>query len=247
MRAAWVVVSLAIALVAQLSVLNGLHLPGGGVPDLMLVLVAALAMASGPVNGMFIGFAAGLCVDLAPPGSEVVGQYALVFCLVGWAAGRLAPVPGHSARHSAGLVATALLALVVGGAEVLAVIVGKLVAPSTAAIGLGGLVLPSTIIYDWVLGPLVLSLVMLAGTLFAERSDLVGAQALAGTRRSRRAAMRAQRLPELHLEREAGRLGAGWLSMSRPAAQPAKRHARRAPARLRPAAGVPGSSSGLRR
>src|SRR5215472_4472914 len=100
-----VVVSLAVAVVVQVSVLNRLLLPGGGVPDLVLVLVCALALASGPVSGMVIGFAAGLSLDLAPPGSAMVGQYALVFCLAGWAAGRLRPVAGQTAWKSAGLVA----------------------------------------------------------------------------------------------------------------------------------------------
>ena len=88
MRTAWLVAaSLAFAVIVQVSVLNRLLLPGGGVPDLVLVLVCALALASAPVSGMVIGFAAGLSLDLAPPGSETVGQYALVFCLAGWAAG----------------------------------------------------------------------------------------------------------------------------------------------------------------
>ena len=39
-------VLLAAALLLQLTVLNRLHLPGGGVPDLMLVLVASLAIAT---------------------------------------------------------------------------------------------------------------------------------------------------------------------------------------------------------
>jgi rod shape-determining protein MreD len=223
MRAGWVAAaSLAIALVVQLSVLNGLRLPGGGVPDLILVLVAALAMAEGPVMGMITGFVTGLCLDLAPPGSAAVGQYALVFCLVGWAAGRLSPVASHSGRQSGGLVAAALLAIVVAAAEVLSAAVSLLVAPGTVALSQVRLVLPSTIGYDLVLCPFVLYLVMVGGTLLADRSAgakrfraVMGAGgssaatgALAGTARSRRAARRA---------------------------------------RLRPGSGVPGSASGLAR
>ncbi len=84
-----------IGLLVQLTVLNGLRLPRGGVPDLVLVLVAALAVAEGPLTGLIVGFAAGLCLDLAPPGSALVGQYALVFCVTGWAVGRLS---GGAAR-----------------------------------------------------------------------------------------------------------------------------------------------------
>jgi rod shape-determining protein MreD len=217
MRAGWLaVVSLAVALVAQLSVLNGLHLPGGGVPDLVLVLVASLAMAEGPVAGMIIGFATGLCLDLAPPGGAVVGQYALVFCLAGWAAGRLSPVAGHSGRQSAGLLATALLAVVVAAAEVLTAAISLLVAPGAVTLSQIRAVLPATVGYDLVLVPFVLSLVMLAGTLVADQS--AGPQRFRGL---------------------ADAVGHG--AQAGASARTAK--ARRA--RLRPGSGVPGSASGL--
>ena len=217
MRVAWLIVlSLAVALVAQLSVLNGLHLPGGGVPDLLLVLAASLAMAEGPVVGMLVGFAAGLCLDLAPPGGAVVGQYALVFCLTGWAAGRLSPVAGHSGRQSAGLFATALLAVVVAAAEVLSAAVSLLLAPGAVTLSQIRVILPSTIGYDLVLCPFVLSLVMLGGTLLADRS--VGAQRFRGL---------------------ADAAGHGV----QPGASVRTASSRRA--RLRPGSGVPGSASGL--
>jgi rod shape-determining protein MreD len=223
MRAAWAVVaSLAIALVVQLSVLNGLRLPGGGVPDLLLILVAALAMAEGPVTGMAVGFATGLCLDLAPPGSAVIGQYALVFCLAGWAAGRLGPVASHSGRQSAGLLATALLAVVVAAAEVLAAAVSLLVAPRAVTLSQIRVVLPSTIGYDLVLCPFVLYLVMAGGALLADRS--------AGAQR-----FRAVMAPG------GGATSAGALAGTGTPRRAARR------ARLRPGAGVPGSASGLAR
>src|SRR5215469_11137087 len=230
-----VVVSLAVAVVVQVSVLNRLLLPGGGVPDLVLVLVCALAMASGPLNGMLIGFGTGLCLDLAPPGSALVGQYALVFCLAGWAAGRLRQVTSHTARHSAGLVATALLAVVVAAGEVLSVVVVKVLSPSAVTLSQLRLVLPSTIAYNLVLCPLVLSLVMLASTTVEQRAPSVGLpRGLAGATRSRRAAKRAGQLPELHLSRNAP-----------PAVPHVAVPRQRSRARLHPAAGVPGSATGL--
>jgi rod shape-determining protein MreD len=257
MRVSLVLVSLVVAVVVQVSVLNGLLLPGGGVPDLVLVLVCTLAMVSGPVNGALIGFAGGLCLDLAPPGSELVGQYALVFCLAGLAAGRLQRVAGRPAKHSAGLVATGLLALVVAGGEVLAVAVAKVVTPTAVSLREQlRLVLPATIAYDLVLCPIVLSLVVLAASMLGPRPATAalarlrgfqgvaplarprgfqGVAPLAGTARSRRAAKRSGGLPDLHL--------AGNTS-------PVLAHAgvprQRSHARLRPAAGVPGSSAGLR-
>jgi rod shape-determining protein MreD len=247
MRAACLVASLAVAVVVQISVLNGLLLPGGGVPDLVLVLVCALAMASDPVNGMVIGFAAGLSLDLAPPGSALVGQYALVFCLAGWAAGRLRPVAGQTAWHPAGLVATALLALIVAGGEVLSAAVVKVLTPSAVTLSQLRVVLPSTIAYDVILCPFALSAVTLAATMLARRSANAemtralarprgsrGIAPMGGTARSRRAAKRAGQLPELHLARNT---------------RPAFPHAvplQRSRARLRPAAGVPGSATGMR-
>jgi rod shape-determining protein MreD len=217
MRGAWLaVVSLAIALVAQLSVINGLRLPGGGVPDLVLVLAASLAMAEGPVAGMIIGFATGLCLDLAPPGGAVVGQYALVFCLAGWAAGRLSPVAGHSGRQSAGLLATALLAVVVAAAEVLSAAISLLVAPGAVTLSQIRLVLPSTIGYDLLLCPFALSLVMLAGTLVADPS--AGVQRFRGL---------------------ADAVGQGTQTGASARTASSRR------IRLRPGSGVPGSASGL--
>ena len=67
--------------------------PGGTGPDLVLLAVAALALAGGPMTGSLIGFWAGLALDVAPPGSHFVGQNALVFCLIGYACGLVAGHP----------------------------------------------------------------------------------------------------------------------------------------------------------
>jgi rod shape-determining protein MreD len=74
----------AAALVLQLTVVNRLALPGGGTPDLVLLVVVALGLAGGPVAGALTGFCAGLSLDIAPPASQLIGQYALVFCVVGY-------------------------------------------------------------------------------------------------------------------------------------------------------------------
>lgn len=55
-----------IAMVAQVSVLARLHLPGA-VPDLLLLTVLGLALAYGHVGGCLVGFFAGLLADIAPP------------------------------------------------------------------------------------------------------------------------------------------------------------------------------------
>ena len=84
---------LLIAILIQLTVLNNLRLPGGAGPDLVLVVVVAVALTGGPMEGMLGGFCAGLALDVAPPATHLVGQYALVFCLVGYGCGLLARQP----------------------------------------------------------------------------------------------------------------------------------------------------------
>ena len=85
MRALISVVVVAVTVVLQLTVVDRIAFPGGAGPDLVLLVVAALALAGGPMAGVLTGFLAGLALDVAPPGSHFVGQNALVFCLVGYA------------------------------------------------------------------------------------------------------------------------------------------------------------------
>ena len=54
------VVLVAVALAAQLTIVNRLVLPGGAGPDLVLLVVVALALTGGPLPGMLTGFLAGL-------------------------------------------------------------------------------------------------------------------------------------------------------------------------------------------
>ncbi len=228
---------LAVAVVVQLTVLNGLRLPGGGVPDLVLVCVAALALRMGPLYGMVAGFAAGLCIDLAPPASQLIGQYALVFCLAGWAAGRASRVAARSAVSS-----VLLLSLVVAAGEALAAAVGLVLEPAQVTVAQVRQVLPSTIFYDLLLGPFVLTAVLLLSSLLdrlmADQPD--AARAASSRGRSRRAARRHQP----RLAHAAARPGDGWLGTSTRRQLGATPSARRVP-RLHPAGGVPGSASGL--
>lgn len=112
-RVAVAVAALAAALLIQLTIVNGLVLPGGGTPDLVLLCVIALALVGGRRGGLIAGFGAGLAIDLAPPASQLLGQYALVFCLVGYCCGRLR----FTLRRSAALaLAVAAMAAAVGEA-----------------------------------------------------------------------------------------------------------------------------------
>ena len=228
---------LAIAVVVQLSVLNGLRLPDGTVPDLVLVAVAALALTQGPLYGTVAGFAAGLCIDVAPPASQLIGQYALVFCLVGWAAGRASRVAARSAISS-----VLLLSLVVAAGEALTAGVGLVLEPDQVTLPQVRQVLPPTIGYDLILAPFLLSVVVLLSS-FLER------RAAARPETSSLLAAPARRKPatrprQPRLAHAAGRPGDGWVGnvTRRQLGSPAA--ARRLP-RLHPASGVAGSASGL--
>jgi rod shape-determining protein MreD len=233
-----------IGIVIQLTVLDGLRLPQGGVPDLVLVLVAALAVAEGPMAGLIIGFAAGLSLDLAPPGSALIGQYALVFCLTGWAAGRLA---GGASRSP--LRTVLLMGVVVAAAEAASAALGLVLVPAEVTVAEIRAVLPASIAYDLLLCPFALYLVVQASGRLAAGSATATAGGTASAApesvRSRRAAGRTRPL-QPRLRAAAARTGDGWVGggyrghyRARPPARPS--------VRLHAASGVPGSASGLTR
>jgi rod shape-determining protein MreD len=146
----------AIAMVAQVSVLARLHLPGA-VPDLLLLTVLGLALTYGHVGGCLVGFAAGLLADLAPPADHAVGRYALVLCVIGYAAGLAKPGIGQL-RTAAGPMLVVIGAAI--GTTLLYAGVGGLVGDSAGAhVGLAKLVFTATV-YDLLLAPFVVPLVM---------------------------------------------------------------------------------------
>ena len=85
-RVVLAVVLLTVALAVQVTLMSRLPLPGA-TPDLLLLVVVALALAHGPGFGLVCGFAAGLAADLVPPADHEVGRWALVLTLVGYLAG----------------------------------------------------------------------------------------------------------------------------------------------------------------
>ncbi|MFE6743308.1 rod shape-determining protein MreD [Streptomyces tubercidicus] len=147
-----------VALVIQVTILARLQLPGA-VPDLLLLVVVGLALVYGHVGGALIGFFAGLLADLAPPSDHAIGRYALVLCVIGYAAGLTKP---ESGRHRS---ATLPLMVVIGAAIVSTLMyagVGALVGDTAARhVGIVGLLLSATL-YDLLLAPFVVPLVMAA-------------------------------------------------------------------------------------
>ena len=141
----------AVALLAQLTFINRLALPGETGPDLVLLAVVALALTGGPLPGMLTGFLAGLALDVAPPASHTIGQYALVFCLVGYGCGRLAGLGDASPALYVGISAAAAAA----GAALHAGL-GVLLSDPEVTWAAVRHVLPPSLIYDVILSPFVL-------------------------------------------------------------------------------------------
>ena len=142
---------LLIAILIQLTILDNLRLPGGAGPDLVLVVVVAVGLTGGPVEGMLGGFCAGLALDVAPPATHLVGQYALVFCLVGYSCGRLRVSLDHSAWAP-------IVVVAVGSAagELLYALTGMIFGDPDITWTAIRQVLPASVLYDVLLSPFVL-------------------------------------------------------------------------------------------
>ena len=170
-RALIAAVLVAVTVVFQLTVVDRIAFPGGSAPDLVLLVVVALALASGPMTGALTGFWAGLALDVAPPGSHFTGQDALVFCLIGYACGLLADdssgdgvtEPGHTALFE--IVVTAAGAVC---GEALVALLGVMLSDPRVSWPAITHVLPVAVAYDVLLCPFVLYAVAaalrLAGT-----------------------------------------------------------------------------------
>jgi rod shape-determining protein MreD len=99
------------------------------VPDLVLVLVVAWALLRGPVVGGVAGLGAGWLLDLAPPGSGLLGAQALTYAAAGVLAGRFR-VEGPVPAPRVGLVALVASLLVEGVGAVQALAVSAPVDPA---------------------------------------------------------------------------------------------------------------------
>ena len=172
MRAVIAVVVVAVTVVFQLTVVDRIAFPGGAGPDLVLLVVAALALAGGPMAGVLTGFLAGLALDVAPPGSHLVGQNALVFCLVGYACGLLADDASRDAEQGH----TALFEIVVTAAgavvgEALLALLGVMLSDPRVTWPAITNVLPAAVAYNVLLCPFVLYAVAAALRLGGARGE----------------------------------------------------------------------------
>jgi rod shape-determining protein MreD len=243
------------AVVLQTALLDRLPFPGGSAPNLVLVLVVTLALASGPTEGMLIGFGAGLALDVAPPASNLLGLSALVFCLIGYGCGRLRGPLERSAW-----LPLAVVALGAAAGEALYALAGMTFGDPDITWQSVRLVLPVSVAYDVLLCPFVLYAVVRFGGYSGWASagrrqpgslagrDPAGAGLLGGVAAASLSAAGAVRDTrsgrEPRLRPGAGRQAGGRIG-GHPAGpgQQARPRASRRPLRLRARGGVAGSAA----
>lgn len=151
-------VLLALAIVLQVTLVNRLPLPGGAAPDVVLLVVLSLAATGGPVPGMLAGFLGGLALDVAPPGSDLAGENALVFCLVGYGCGALAAYQQREGEQ-APLLLLPVVAVGAVAAEALQAGLGMMLSDPGMTVPAIKHVLPAAVVYDLLLSPFVLLMV----------------------------------------------------------------------------------------
>ena len=193
-RKALVVAALPVALFAavavQLTIVNRLPLPGGTGPDLVLLLVAAVAVSTGPMTGLLTGFAGGLALDLAPPATHYAGEYALVFCVVGYLAGRAAAASGASTGERNPWVELGVMAAATAAGEAGKAGLGLLLSDPDVTGPAIKHVLPAAVLWDLLLTPFAFFLVTWVAGLArpvaerAPRPEFVGAARLAAVFRA---------------------------------------------------------------
>ena len=112
-----------LAAIFQVSALSSLQLLGG-TPDLLLVVLVALALVRGSIAGAIAGFAGGLLVDVATLGT--LGLTALLLTVAGYWAGRYGETTGRG--REAPLFAVVAITVLAGvGAYALTFMLGEAV------------------------------------------------------------------------------------------------------------------------
>jgi rod shape-determining protein MreD len=130
--ALWLAVLFNAALAANTTLL-------GGAPDLVCVVVVSVALLRGPEAGALAGFAAGLGVDALT--WQPLGLAALVYCLIGFGAGRVGEQLRDDAPLSPLIVVALATLLARGGLVLLGFLLGsELAVPAGASLT----VIPST-------------------------------------------------------------------------------------------------------
>lgn len=159
LAAVMLAVLLLAAVVVQLTVVNRLPLPGGAVPDLVLLLVTAIAVATTPALAAVTGFAAGLAVDIAPPAAHYAGEYALVFCLAAYAASRVSHAISDATGERDPVTAFTVMAVATAAGEAGKAALGMLLSDPDVTTAAVSRLLPGAVLYDLLLSPFAFWLV----------------------------------------------------------------------------------------
>jgi rod shape-determining protein MreD len=153
-RALVLALVLVLAVTLQVAVFSFFSVDGV-VPNLALLVVVAAALVRGPEFAAALGFLGGLAIDLAPPADHVAGRWALALVVVGYLAGRV--------RHDAGTSALTAV-LTVGACSFVGTSVyalsGMLLHDPAIPVAQALTVIPVAVVYDVVLTPFVLPLLM---------------------------------------------------------------------------------------
>jgi rod shape-determining protein MreD len=148
------VLLLLLAVVLQVSFF-GFFTLDGVVPNLVLLVVVAVAIARGPEVAALLGFLGGLLLDLAPPADHDVGRWALALVVAAYVAGRVRQDASRSTLAAlvtvaaASFLATSVFALT--GMALGETSVDPAAALRVVAVSVG---------YDLLLAPFVLPLVL---------------------------------------------------------------------------------------
>jgi len=86
-----------LAAILEVSVFSDVKILGG-IPDLLLVTVVAVALLRGSITGAVLGFFAGLVVDTAT--LETLGLSSLLLTLIGYWVGRYGETTGRDRTHA---------------------------------------------------------------------------------------------------------------------------------------------------
>jgi rod shape-determining protein MreD len=110
-----------LAVVLQTSILSAIEF-GGATPDLVLVMLVAIALLRGAITGAAVGFAAGLLLDTATLAR--LGETSLLLTVAGYWIGRYGETTGRDRTHAPLLSVAMVTLLYAVGALSLRVVLG---------------------------------------------------------------------------------------------------------------------------
>ena len=113
------------------------------------------------MTGMLAGFCGGLALDIAPPAAHLAGEYALVFCLVGYACGRARNAIIYATGEQTMVTSLTVMALGVAAGEAGKAALGMMLSDPDVTSPAIKHVLPVAIVYDLLLCPFAYWLISL--------------------------------------------------------------------------------------